>query len=135
MFYTTELASKWIPRWLRLLIRILLFTAVISLFTKGFLLTRHELVTPLLLHDDAVAAVHTEGDVTQEEKPSKVIFMVIDALRYDFARYDAKLATAAAAANKKKPAVEVHVPPYRNKLKIFKDLAEKKGCDKVRLFR
>ena len=94
---------------------------IIILFTKGFLLTRHELdVTNSSQHGTTNSSTH--GTISSyNETYKKVVIIVIDALRYDFARYYGD---------------DGHTSlPFRNKLPIFKELSEKHGCSATKLFR
>nr|XP_018670604.1 GPI ethanolamine phosphate transferase 3-like isoform X2 [Ciona intestinalis] len=84
----------------------------IALYSKGFLLTRHELGTFNSCENG------TKCWEKHELPYNKVILVIIDALRFDFAKYG--------------EGVDV---PYRNKLKVFRDLARNEGCGKARLFR
>jgi len=100
-----------IPRFFRILLKVSLLLTSLLIFTKGFLLTRFELET-----------TNTNDDQIGTNSTKKVVFLVIDALRYDFALFNSKLQ-------------ENMTPPYRNKLKVFHELAKEKGCSKARLFK
>lgn len=100
-----------IPRFFRILLKVSLLLTSLLIFTKGFLLTRFELETP-----------NTNDDQIRASSTKKVLFLVIDALRYDFALFNPKLQ-------------ENMTPPYRNKLKVFHEIAKEKGCSKARLFK
>ncbi|XP_078484396.1 GPI ethanolamine phosphate transferase 3, catalytic subunit-like [Ciona intestinalis] len=84
----------------------------IALYSKGFLLTRHELGTINSCENG------TKCWEKHDLPYNKVILVIIDALRFDFAKYGG----------------DVDVP-YRNKLKVFRGLARDEGCGKTRLFR
>lgn len=109
---TLEVGCR-IPRFVRLLMRIGMLACAVFIFTSGFLLTRHEL--------ERGASVGATAEL--EGPPRRVILMVIDALRYDFARYDAAYSE------------DDKTPPYRNKLTVLRDLAARHGCSRTRLFR
>uniref|UniRef100_H2Y686 Uncharacterized protein n=1 Tax=Ciona savignyi TaxID=51511 RepID=H2Y686_CIOSA len=83
----------------------------ISIFNKGFLLTRYEL-------NETNKCENPPKCWERKELPyNKVILLIIDALRYDFTTLSDKNAT------------------YLNKMPVFHDIALNKGCAKTKLFR
>ena len=99
------------------------FACGIYLFTNGFLLSRREInLTSTCQADgllsDKSSTCWTVPSIVGVHK--KVVVVIIDALRYDFAFYQDH------------PASDV---PYINKLKIFQELARNKGCSHARLFK
>ena len=100
-----------IPRLFRIFLKVSLLIASLIIFTKGFLLTRFEL-----------DAANRDDNEIKINSTKKIVFLVIDALRYDFAFFDPNLD-------------KDMTPPYRNKLKIFHELAKEEGCSKSRLFK
>ena len=104
---------------------VLWFACGIYIFTNGFLLSRREINLKSTCDNERL-----NGNTTAENtcwivpdiggRYQKVVIVVIDALRIDFALYQPNLKT------------EV---PYLNKLKVFKELADEYGCSGVRLFK
>ena len=109
-----------------LLFTIIWFICGIYIFTNGFLLTRREIELKSSCQNESLneSSNFTNTCWTVPSLNStyqKVVLVVIDALRYDFAFYQ-----------RHKTSNQI---PYLNKLSIFKNLADKHGCNSVRLFK
>ena len=120
------------PRGSSLLLVLLVCHAVaILFFCKGFLLRRVVIpeysncsysngnVGTSTLQDDDGLPLSEDSCYSQQRKFKRVIWLLVDALRYDFVEYDATLDP---------------VPPYRNKLPYINDLLRDKPQNS-RLFR
>ena len=99
------------------------FACGIFVFTSGFLLSRREInITSTCQNDER----SIEKPNTCWRVPSivgtyeKVVIIIIDALRFDFAFYQDS---------------STNDLPYINKLKVFRDLASEYGCANTRLFK
>ena len=108
-------------RFVLLLVVIAWLALGIHLFTSGFLLSRREINITSTCQNDAhsrSSTCWTLPSIVGTYK--KVVVIIIDALRFDFAFYQTNSSNDL---------------PYINKLKIFKDLANQYGCSSARLFK
>eukprot|EP00041_Stephanoeca_diplocostata_P035609 m.1261266 g.1261266 ORF g.1261266 m.1261266 type:complete len:1120 (-) comp24731_c0_seq1:243-3602(-) len=104
----------------RLLIALALQAIAVYCFTSGFLLTRSAL--PEIsncsaaddIPDDSVGCYTSRLNDTRHDPPrfKRAVIIIIDALRYDMAEYDAALPDS-------------ETPPYKNKLPVLHELQEK----------
>jgi len=99
------------------------FACGIYVFTNGFLLSRREInITSTCqsdkhLNETASTCWRVPSIVGNYEK---VVVVIIDALRYDFAYFQDNSTSDL---------------PYINKLNVFRHLANEYGCASVRLFK
>ncbi|KAJ3142884.1 mannose-ethanolamine phosphotransferase gpi13 [Geranomyces variabilis] len=106
---------------LALTVGTLLQLAGLYLFGSGFLLTRLE------LNDRSTCGTYPGGGVVEsstvhdgcwhEPRYKRAVFVVLDALRFDFAKYDDDL-----AAESERAGTNASVPYYLNKLPVFRDV-------------
>ena len=113
--------TKW-RNWAILLFILLAHAAGILLFCKGFLLKRIEIhersqchppdQSSVLHHHESFASgpTNTHGCSAYPPRFKRVIWLLIDAFRYDFAVYDSSL--------------DPSPPHYRNKLPVIRDLLQ-----------
>ncbi|KAJ3161642.1 mannose-ethanolamine phosphotransferase gpi13 [Geranomyces michiganensis] len=106
---------------LALMVGTLLQLAGLYLFGSGFLLTRLELNDRSTCESypgrDANEVVNARNGCWHEPRYKRAVFVVLDALRFDFAKYDEKL-----AAESKLKGTNASVPYYINKLPVFRDV-------------
>lgn len=105
---------------------ILSFSFGLYVFTSGFLLSRREIELKSTCQNDQLLESSNSTNTcwtvpSLNSTYKKVVLIVIDALRYDFAFYQRQNTRANL--------------PYLNKLQIFKELADQHGCKSVRLFK
>lgn len=105
---------------------ILSFSFGLYVFTSGFLLSRREIELKSTCQNDQLLESSNSTNTcwtvpSLNSTYKKVVLIVIDALRYDFAFYRRQNTRANL--------------PYLNKLQIFKELSDQHGCKSVRLFK
>nr|XP_039271135.1 GPI ethanolamine phosphate transferase 3-like [Styela clava] len=105
-----------------LFLNCLILSISLALFTRGFLLMRLEIdrKTPSCQSDFPSIEDDISSCQNSHFKFKKLVVMIIDALRYDFASFDEDRAMQMI---------------FHNKMPIFNDLMKKEGCENARLWR